>query len=69
VAAELQASAFDYLDAPIQRVGAPFMPVPLSPSLEDAYRPASEEIYAAARLAVDWANVEEPVAVSGRPAP
>jgi pyruvate dehydrogenase E1 component beta subunit len=69
LAAELQASAFDYLDAPIQRVGAPFMPVPLSPSLEDAYRPASEEIYAAARLAVDWANVEEPVPVTGRAAP
>jgi pyruvate dehydrogenase E1 component beta subunit len=69
LAAELQASAFDYLDAPIQRVGAPFMPVPLSPSLEDAYRPASEEIYAAARLAVDWANVDEPVPVDDRAVP
>lgn len=54
LAAELQAAAFDYLDAPIQRVGAPFTPVPLSPSLEDAYRPGSEEIYAAARTALEW---------------
>jgi acetoin:2,6-dichlorophenolindophenol oxidoreductase subunit beta len=63
LAAELQAAAFDYLDAPIQRVGAPFMPVPLSPSLEDAYRPASEQVYAAARRAVEWADHEEPIPV------
>jgi pyruvate dehydrogenase E1 component beta subunit len=67
LAAELQASAFDYLDAPIQRVGAPFMPVPLSPPLEDAYRPQSDDIYAAARYAVEWADREEPVPVSERP--
>ncbi|MGH2893584.1 MAG: alpha-ketoacid dehydrogenase subunit beta [Solirubrobacteraceae bacterium] len=64
LAAELQASAFDYLDAPVQRVGAPFMPVPLSPLLEDAYRPESDQIYAAARHAVQWADVEDPVPVS-----
>jgi pyruvate/2-oxoglutarate/acetoin dehydrogenase E1 component len=67
LAAQLQAEAFDYLDAPIQRVGAPFMPVPLSPSLEDAYRPQSDQIYAAARLAVQWADVEDPIPVSGAP--
>jgi acetoin:2,6-dichlorophenolindophenol oxidoreductase subunit beta len=67
LAAELQASAFDYLDAPIQRVGAPFMPVPLSPPLEDDYRPQSEDIYAAARYAVEWADREEPVPISERP--
>jgi pyruvate/2-oxoglutarate/acetoin dehydrogenase E1 component len=64
LAAELQSAAFDYLDAPIQRVGAPFMPVPLSPTLEDAYRPSSEEIYVAARYAVEWADREEPVPIS-----
>ena len=64
LAAELQASAFDYLDAPVQRVGAPFTPVPLSPPLEDAYRPQSDQIYAAAHHAVHWADVEEPVPVS-----
>ncbi|MGZ4168037.1 MAG: alpha-ketoacid dehydrogenase subunit beta [Solirubrobacteraceae bacterium] len=67
LAAELQAAAFDYLDAPIQRVGAPFMPVPLSPPLEDDYRPQSDQIHAAARYAVEWADREEPVAISERP--
>ena len=64
LAAELQAAAFDYLDAPIQRVGAPFTPVPLSPPLEDGYRPQSDDVYAAARHAVQWADVEEPVPLS-----
>ena len=67
LAAELQAAAFDYLEAPIQRVGAPFMPVPLSPPLEDGYRPQSEQIDAAARYAVEWADREEPVPVSEAP--
>jgi len=49
IAAAVQASAFDDLDAPIERVGAPFTPIPLSPPLEDAYLPGSDEIYAAAR--------------------
>jgi pyruvate/2-oxoglutarate/acetoin dehydrogenase E1 component len=42
-------AAFDYLDAPIERVGAPFAPIPLSPPLEDAYLPGVDEIVAAAR--------------------
>jgi pyruvate dehydrogenase E1 component beta subunit len=67
LAAALQDAAFDYLEAPIQRVGAPFTPVPLSPSLEDAYRPDADDVYAAARLAVEWADVVEPVAASERP--
>jgi pyruvate dehydrogenase E1 component beta subunit len=58
LAAQLQAAAFDYLEAPIQRVGAPFMPVPLSPSLEDAYRVGSEEIHRAALVAMRWEGVE-----------
>ena len=41
LAAQLQAAAFDYLEAPIQRVGAPYTPVPVSPPLEDAYRPGA----------------------------
>jgi pyruvate/2-oxoglutarate/acetoin dehydrogenase E1 component len=49
IAAAVQAAAFDDLDAPIERVGAPFAPVPLSPALEDAYLPDREDIYAAAR--------------------
>ena len=42
LAAQLQAAAFDYLEAPIQRVGAPYTPVPVSPPLEDAYRPGRD---------------------------
>jgi pyruvate/2-oxoglutarate/acetoin dehydrogenase E1 component len=49
IAAAVQAAAFDYLDAPIGRVGAPFTPVPLSPPLEDAYLPGADEVYAAVR--------------------
>jgi acetoin:2,6-dichlorophenolindophenol oxidoreductase subunit beta len=54
LAAELQAHAFDYLEAPIQRVGAPFSPVPLSPSLEDDYRPGADDVYTAAHRALAW---------------
>jgi pyruvate/2-oxoglutarate/acetoin dehydrogenase E1 component len=49
IAAAVQAAAFDSLDAPIERVGAPFTPIPLSPPLEDAYLPGAAEIAAAAR--------------------
>jgi pyruvate/2-oxoglutarate/acetoin dehydrogenase E1 component len=52
IAAEVQAVAFDHLDAPIERVGAPFSPVPLSPPLEDAYLPGPDDVYAAARAAL-----------------
>lgn len=54
LAAQVQDAAFDCLRAPVQRVGAPFTPVPVSPPLEDAYRPGGEEIYAAAQLALEW---------------
>jgi acetoin:2,6-dichlorophenolindophenol oxidoreductase subunit beta len=47
LAARIQEEAFDDLDAPIVRVGAPFTPVPFSPPLEDAYLPGAEEIVAA----------------------
>jgi pyruvate/2-oxoglutarate/acetoin dehydrogenase E1 component len=49
IAAAVQASAFDDLDAPIERVGAPFTPIPLSPPLEDAYLPGGDDVYRAAR--------------------
>jgi acetoin:2,6-dichlorophenolindophenol oxidoreductase subunit beta len=49
LAAQVQAAAFDFLDAPIVRVGAPFAPIPLSPPLEDAYLPGSDEVVAAVR--------------------
>lgn len=49
IAAQVQAAAFDYLDAPVGRVGAPFAPIPLSPPLEDAYLPGADEVVAAVR--------------------
>lgn len=61
IAARLQQAAFDCLEAPIQRVGAPFTPVPVSPPLEDAYRPGAEQIHAAALAAIEW---DKPVGVS-----
>ena len=44
IVAQLQEEAFDYLDAPIGRVGAPFSPVPFSPALEKVYVPNAEKI-------------------------
>jgi len=52
IAAQVQAAAFDHLDAPIERVGAPFAPVPFSPPLEDEYVPGADEVYAAVRRAL-----------------
>jgi pyruvate dehydrogenase E1 component beta subunit len=49
IAAHVQAAAFDFLDAPIARVGAPFAPVPFSPPLEDAYLPGSADVVLAVR--------------------
>lgn len=54
LAAQVQEAAFDCLEAPIQRVGAPFTPVPVTPPLEDAYRPGAADVLAAARIALDW---------------
>ena len=39
IAARIQEQAFDWLDAPVARLGAPFAPVPASPVLEDAFVP------------------------------
>jgi acetoin:2,6-dichlorophenolindophenol oxidoreductase subunit beta len=47
--AQVQSAAFDYLDAPAARVGAPFAPIPFSGPLEDAYVPNTETIVAAVR--------------------
>jgi len=52
IAASVAWAAFDYLDAPVERVGAPFAPIPLSPPLEDAYLPGAAEVVAAARATV-----------------
>ncbi len=52
IVAQVQAAAFDELDAPIERVGAPFAPIPFSPPLEDAYLPGRADVAAAVRATV-----------------
>lgn len=51
-AARISEECFDWLDAPVGRVGAPTAPAPFAPSLERAYLPSAEAIAAAARAAV-----------------
>lgn len=52
IAAMIAEEAFDYLDAPVKRVGAPFTPVPFSPVLEQAYIPSTEKIITAIKEVV-----------------
>ena len=44
ISSQIQEQAFDYLDAPVKRIAAPFSPVPFSPVLEKAYIPDSSQI-------------------------
>jgi pyruvate dehydrogenase E1 component beta subunit len=52
IAATISQDAFDFLDAPVQRVGAPFTPVPFAPLLEEAYLPNTDDIVQAVRQVV-----------------
>ena len=52
IAATIGEQAFDFLDAPVQRVGAPFTPVPFAPVLEQAYLPNAGDIIQAIRAVV-----------------
>ena len=47
IAARMAEVGFDELDAPIQRVAAPFTPVPYSPALESEFIPSAERLLAA----------------------
>lgn len=49
IAAMIQEKAFDYLDAPIERVGAEDVPVPFAPILEDFVIPDEARIMDAVR--------------------
>ena len=51
LAATIGEEAFDWLDAPVGRVGAPFSPVPFSPALEKHYVPDAARITEAVRTA------------------
>jgi pyruvate/2-oxoglutarate/acetoin dehydrogenase E1 component len=49
VLVRINETAFDYLDAPMARVGAADVPVPMAESLEDAAIPGVEAIIAGIR--------------------
>ena len=49
LAAVVQHGAFDYLDAPIERVGAKFAPLPFAPVLENAVVPHAADVLAAVK--------------------
>jgi pyruvate/2-oxoglutarate/acetoin dehydrogenase E1 component len=53
IAARMADIGFDELDGPITRVGAPFMPVPFSKNLENAYLPSAESVIRAVRRTLD----------------
>jgi pyruvate dehydrogenase E1 component beta subunit len=52
VAAVLQHQAFDYLDAPIERVGAKFAPLAFAPVMEQYVVPHAEDVLAAVKRTV-----------------
>jgi pyruvate/2-oxoglutarate/acetoin dehydrogenase E1 component len=53
VAAVVQEQAFDYLDAPVQRVGARFTPLPFAPVMEQYIVPHQEDVVAAIKRTVE----------------
>jgi pyruvate dehydrogenase E1 component beta subunit len=52
LAAVIQHGAFDYLDAPIERVGAKFAPLPFAPKLEEACVPHAADVLEAIKRTV-----------------
>lgn len=52
LAAVIQHGAFDWLDAPIERVGAKFAPLPFAPVMEQHVVPHAEDVYEAIRRTV-----------------
>jgi pyruvate/2-oxoglutarate/acetoin dehydrogenase E1 component len=52
VASVIQYGAFDWLDAPIERVGAKFTPLPFAPVMEEWVVPNSDDVLEAIRRTV-----------------
>ena len=52
VAAVIQHEAFDWLDAPVERVGAKFVPLPFAPVMEEWVVPHTKDVLAAIRKTV-----------------
>jgi pyruvate dehydrogenase E1 component beta subunit len=53
VAAIVQEKAFDYLDAPVERVGAKFAPIPFAPVMEEFVIPHRADVLAAIKRTVE----------------
>ncbi len=53
IAASIAEEAFDFLDAPVKRIGAPFTPVPFAPVLEQRYLPGQQDIIDTVRQLFD----------------
>jgi pyruvate dehydrogenase E1 component beta subunit len=56
VAAVIQYKAFDWLDAPIERVGAKFVPLPFAPVMEEFVVPHSHDVLEAINRTVGRGN-------------
>jgi len=52
IAAVVQHGAFDWLDAPVERVGAKFAPIPFAPVMEDYVVPHARDVLDAIRRTV-----------------
>ena len=52
LAALIQHQAFDWLDAPIERVGAKFAPLPFAPAMEQWVVPHAEDVFEAIKRTV-----------------
>ena len=52
IAAVVQYKAFDWLDAPVERVGARFTPLPFAPVMEEFVVPHSADVLAAIKRTV-----------------
>jgi acetoin:2,6-dichlorophenolindophenol oxidoreductase subunit beta len=52
IAAVVQHQAFDYLDAPVERVGAKFAPLPFAPVMEEYVVPHAADVLAAVKRTV-----------------
>jgi pyruvate dehydrogenase E1 component beta subunit len=52
IAALVQHQAFDWLDAPVERVGAKFTPIPFAPVMEEFVIPQQPDVLAAIRRTV-----------------
>lgn len=49
IAYAVGSAAFDYLDAPIERISPPFTPVPFSPPMEEFHTPSTAQIVECAK--------------------